>query len=110
MTKRIRTSALVSVLTFLAIAPLQAQEYKVGIVGLRHGHVFGNLPRVLKLEGVKVVGVAEEMTILHPHVKKIAPELPLFDTMDQLLSETKSPLTSYRSTSACQLMLPSFLS
>ena len=61
-------------------------DLKVGIVGLRHSHVWGNLGTMLETAGATVVGISEEMEVLHSHAREAAPGVPLFSTMEDLLA------------------------
>ena len=48
-----------AVLLILLVLPGAAQQYKIAVAGMRHGHIWLNLGAMLKGDPVKLVGVAE---------------------------------------------------
>ena len=49
----------IAIILFLLTLPCAAQQYKIAIAGMRHGHVWLNLGAMLKGDPVKLVGAAE---------------------------------------------------
>ena len=58
-----------TLLLLLAI-PLAAQDYKIAIIGMVHGHVWGHLKPMLDGKDVKLVGIAETNPDLVAYVAK----------------------------------------
>jgi len=80
---------LVSSLIFLAL-PLAAQEYRIAIIGMVHGHVWGHLGKMVKGEPAKLVGIAEKEPELIAEAKKRgAADVPFFDDYRKMLDETR---------------------
>jgi len=76
-------------LALLIGLPLCAQEYKIAVIGLVHGHAWGHLPQMVKSEDVKLVGIAEKNPDLVAEAKKVAPDVPIYDDYNKMLEETK---------------------
>src|SRR5882724_2015546 len=84
--------AVMKKLWWLSIAlslPLSAQQYKIAVIGLVHGHAWGHLPRMAKSEVVKLVGISEPNPDLIAEAKKVAPGVPVFDNYNKMLDEVK---------------------
>ena len=73
----------------LSLLPLSAQQYKIAVIGLVHGHAWGHLPHMVKNDQVKLVGISETNPALIAEAKKIAPEAPIFDDYNKMLDEAK---------------------
>jgi predicted dehydrogenase len=58
---------------FLLALPCAAQQYKIAVAGMRHGHVRLNLGAMLKGEPVKTVGVAEAVAEQRDWARNSAP-------------------------------------
>src|SRR5258708_32180085 len=69
--------------------PLSAQQYKIAVIGLVHGHAWGHLPRMVKSDVVKLVGISERNPDLVAEAKKVAPGVPTFDDYNKMLDEVK---------------------
>ena len=69
--------------------PLSAQQYKIAVIGLVHGHAWGHLPRMAKSEVVKLVGISEPNPDLIAEAKKkgLDPELIHGNDMESLAKE-----------------------
>jgi len=75
---------------FLAALPARAQPYKIAIIGLVHSHYGGQLPRMVRSEQVKLVGIAETIPELVAEAKgRGAKDIPFFDNYKKMLDETK---------------------
>ncbi len=80
---------LMSLLIFL-ILPLAAQEYRIAVIGMVHGHVWGHLGKMVKGEPAKLVGIAEREPELVAEAKKRgATDVPFFDDYRKMLDETR---------------------
>ncbi|HMC57566.1 MAG TPA: hypothetical protein VKJ01_00105, partial [Candidatus Solibacter sp.] len=65
---------------FLAALPALAQPYKIAIIGLVHAHYGGQLPRMVRSQQVKLVGIAETIPELVAEAKgQGAKDIPFFD-------------------------------
>jgi len=71
------------------VLPLCAQEYKIAVIGLVHGHAWGHLPQMVKSDQVKLVGISERNPDLVAEAKKVAPDVPIFDDYSKMLDQTK---------------------
>jgi scyllo-inositol 2-dehydrogenase (NADP+) len=76
-----------TLVTFLL--PLGAEPYKMAVIGLVHSHVWGHLPRMIKSDAVKLVGIAERNPELVAEAKKEGADVPYFDDYNKMLDETK---------------------
>ena len=74
---------------FAFLAPLGAQQYKIAVIGLVHGHAWGHLPAMVKSDVVKLVGISEHNPDLVAEAKKVAPGVPIYDDYNKMLEETK---------------------
>jgi predicted dehydrogenase len=72
-----------------ALPPLSAQQYKIAVIGLVHGHAWGHLPEMAKSDAVKLVGIAERNPDLVAEAKKVAPDVPVYDDYNKMLDEVK---------------------
>jgi predicted dehydrogenase len=73
-----------------AALPAAAQEYKIAVIGLLHGHVWGHLPKMVKGDKVKLVGIAETMPDLIAEAKRLgAGAVPFYSDYKKMLDETK---------------------
>jgi predicted dehydrogenase len=80
-------------LACLLALPLGAQTYKMAVVGLAHGHVWGHLPTIVKSSEVKLVGVYETNPELVAEAKKIvAPTVPFYTDYKKMFDEQKPDL------------------
>ncbi len=78
-----------SLLIALAL-PLAAQEYKIAVIGMVHGHVWGHLGKMIKGEPAKLVGIAErEPELVAEARKRGAADVRFFDDYRKMLDETK---------------------
>jgi len=74
----------------LMTLPVQAQDYKIAIIGMVHGHVWGHLQPMLNGKDVKLVGIAETNPDLIAEAKKRgATSTPFFSDYKKMLDETK---------------------
>jgi len=71
------------------LAPLCAQQYKIAVIGLVHGHAWGHVPAMVKSNTVKLVGISERNPDLVAEAKKLAPGVPVYDDYIKMLDETK---------------------
>jgi predicted dehydrogenase len=69
--------------------PLSAQQYKIAVIGLVHGHAWGHLPRMAKSDVVKLVGISERNPDLVAEAKKVAPDVPVYEDYNKMLDEVK---------------------
>ena len=70
--------------------PLAAQEYKIAVIGMVHGHVWGHLGKMIKGEPAKLVGIAEtEPELIAEARKRGAAGIRFFDDYRKMLGETK---------------------
>ena len=77
-------------IVFLAALPALAQPYKIAVIGLVHAHYGGQLPRMVRSEQVKLVGIAETIPELVAEAKsRGAKDVPFFDNYKKMLDETK---------------------
>ncbi|HEV2687954.1 MAG TPA: Gfo/Idh/MocA family oxidoreductase, partial [Bryobacteraceae bacterium] len=74
---------------FVLLAPLGAEQYKIAVIGLVHGHAWGHLPSMVKSDAVKLVGISERNPDLVAEAKKMAPDVPIFDDYNKMLDEVK---------------------
>lgn len=58
---------------FLLALPCAAQQYKIAVAGMRHGHVWLNLGAMLKGDPVKLVGAAEAVAEQRDWARNSAP-------------------------------------
>src|ERR1700756_3443164 len=74
----------------IAALPALAQPYKIAIIGLVHSHYGGQLPRMVRSQQVKLVGIAETIPELVAEAKgRGAKDIPFFDDYKKMLDETK---------------------
>lgn len=74
----------------LMTLPLCAQEYKLAIIGMVHGHVWGHLKPMLTGKDLKLAGIAETNPDLIAEAKKRgASAVPFFDDYKKMLDEVK---------------------
>jgi predicted dehydrogenase len=77
-----------SLLLFLVL-PMSAQEYKIAVVGMVHGHVWGHLGKMIRGGPAKLVGIAERQPELIQEAKKRgATAVPFYDDYQKMLEET----------------------
>ncbi len=73
----------------LLAMPLAAQEYKLAIAGMVHGHLWGHLKAMLDVKDVKLVGMAETNPDLVAEARRLGATAPVFTDYNKLLDETK---------------------
>jgi len=74
----------------LMTLPLSAQDYKLAIIGMVHGHVWGHLKPMLSTKGVKLVGIAETNPDLIAEAKQRGAEaVPCYSDYKKMLDELK---------------------
>jgi len=73
----------------LLLLTLSAQQYKIAVIGLVHGHAWGHLPRMVKNDAVKLVGISEPNADLIAEAKKIAPDVPTYSDYNKMLDDVK---------------------
>jgi len=78
-----------AVFLFAALPPLCAQQYKIAVIGLVHGHAWGHLPEMAKSDVVKLVGISEHNPDLVSEARKVAPDVPIYDDYNKMLDEAK---------------------
>jgi len=67
-----------------------AGEYKMAIIGMVHGHVWGHLGTMLKGEHARLVGIAEtEPALIAEAKKRGASEVPFFSDHRKMLDEVR---------------------
>ena len=67
-----------------------AGEFKVAIIGMVHGHVWGHLGTMLKGEHAALVGIAETAPPLIAEAKKRgATQIPFFSDYRKMLDEVR---------------------
>ncbi len=79
---------------FAALPQLQGQnavsgKFRLAIIGLRHGHAWGQLREIPRLADVEVVAVAEPDEFLQNEAKKSVPEARYYSDYVQMLDEMK---------------------
>jgi len=75
---------------FFLTLPVAAQQYKIAIVGMVHGHVWGHLNTMLKGEHAKLVGIAEsEPELIQEAKRRGATSIPFFSDYRKMLDEFK---------------------
>ncbi len=78
--------ALLAVLAF----PVAAQQPKIAVIGLVHSHVWGHLPKMVKGDAAKLVGVAETIPELVEAAKSRGVSSDqIFSDYTKMLDETK---------------------
>ena len=80
-------------LAVLAVLPLQAQDYKIAVVGLVHSHVWGHLHTMIQGKSAKLVGVAEPNQELTAEAERmgVAHDL-IYSDYNKMLNEKKPDL------------------
>jgi len=74
----------------LGAIPAAAQQYKMGVIGLVHSHVWGHLQTMLKGDKVQLVGIAEKNPELVAEAKRRgATGVTFYDDYKKMLDETK---------------------
>jgi predicted dehydrogenase len=75
----------------LAALPAIAQPYNAAVIGLIHSHEGSNLPRMVRSEQIRLVGIAETIPELVQQAKEQqgAKDVPFFDDYKKMLDETK---------------------
>ena len=77
------------VLTLLAL-PAWSQEYRIAVIGMVHGHVWGHLDRMIKGQPARLVGVAETTPDLVAEGKRRGvPEQLFYSDYRKMLDEAK---------------------
>jgi predicted dehydrogenase len=67
-----------------------ASEYKMAVIGMVHGHVWGHLGTMLKGEHAKLVGIAEtEPELIATAKKRGAADVPFFSDYRKMLDELR---------------------
>ncbi len=67
-----------------------ATEYKMAVIGMVHGHVWGHLGTMLKGEHAKLVGIAEtEPELIETAKKRGATDVPFFSDYHKMLDELR---------------------
>src|SRR5882724_9452703 len=81
-----RLAFLMSLTVSLAVA----EPYKIAVIGLVHSHVWSQMPRMIKNDPVKLVGISEPNPDLTAEAKKLgAADNLFFDDYKRMLDETK---------------------
>jgi predicted dehydrogenase len=74
----------------LMTVPLCAQDYKIAIIGMVHGHVWGHLQPMLTGSDARLAAIAETNPELIAEAKKRgATGVPIFDDYKKMLDEVK---------------------
>ena len=75
----------------LTSLPALAQPYKIAVIGLIHAHEGSYVPRMVRSEQVRLVGIAETIPELVQQAKEHqgAKDVPFFDDYKKMLDETK---------------------
>jgi predicted dehydrogenase len=82
----------IAALLLLIGLPLAAQETKIAVVGLAHGHVWGHIQEMMKGQTpAKLVGVSEANPDLLAEYKKLpgSEKFPTFADYNKMLDQTK---------------------
>jgi len=67
-----------------------ANEYKMAVIGMVHGHVWGHLGPMLKGEHAKLVGIAEtEPELIATAKQRGASDVPFFSDYHKMLDEAR---------------------
>src|SRR6266852_6706534 len=81
---------LVLLLMSLTLPLAAADPYKIAVIGLVHSHVWSQMPRMIKNDPVKLVGISEPNADLTAEAKKLgAADNLFFDDYKRMLDETK---------------------
>jgi predicted dehydrogenase len=73
----------------LLTLPAFAQDYKIAVIGLVHSHAWGHLPRMIKGDPAKLVGITETEPELIAEAKKKGSTVPIYSDYKKMLDETK---------------------
>ena len=75
----------------LTSLPALAQPYKIAVIGLIHAHEGSYVPRMVRSEQVRLVGIAETIPELVQQAKERqgAKDVPFFDDYRKMLDQTK---------------------
>ncbi len=85
-----RTSFLLLIVLGLLATCAESQETKIAVIGLRHGHAWSHIPKMVKGEPAKLVGVSETSQELLDEVKKLGvPDKLLFTDYKEMLATAK---------------------
>jgi predicted dehydrogenase len=85
-----RLSVLLIVFGLLWACAMQAQETRIAVIGLRHGHAWGHLPKMVEGKPAKLVGVSETSQELLAEAKKAGvPDNIVFTDYKQMLAAAK---------------------
>ena len=85
-----RTALLLSVVFGVLTACAGAQETTIAVIGLRHSHAWGHLPKMVQGKPAKLVGVSETSQELLDEVKKLGvPDKLLFTDYKEMLAKAK---------------------
>jgi predicted dehydrogenase len=86
----LKSISLALALAGMGTLPAAAQEYKIAVIGLLHGHVWGHLPDMAKGKTVKLVGIAETVPELVAEAKRVAgDDVPIYSDYKKMLDERK---------------------
>jgi predicted dehydrogenase len=84
------TAMLGRTLLLAAALALPAASETIAVIGLLHSHVWGHLPKMIKGEPAKLVGIAETNPELIAEAKKMkAPDAVFFSDPAKMLDQTK---------------------
>ncbi len=81
----------ITVLFLLASAALWAEAPKIAVIGLRHSHVWGHLPKMVKGEPARLVGISETIPALIAEAKKAGAPDSVFFTDDARMLDAAKP-------------------
>jgi predicted dehydrogenase len=87
----IRNLALLPLLCFFLAIPLRAQEPTIAVVGMVHSHVWGHLSKMIRGEPARLVGVAEQESVLVDEAVKAGLSRDLVYTDYKKMLDEKKP-------------------
>ena len=74
----------------LTASVIVAEPYKIAVIGLVHSHVWSQMPRMIKNDPVKLVGISEPNADLTAEAKKLgAADNLFFDDYKRMLDESQ---------------------
>lgn len=81
---------LIASFLFLVTVPMAAQEATIAVIGLRHSHVWGHLPKMIEGDPARLVGLAEDIPELVEEAKELGVDDSLvFSNYEEMLDKTR---------------------
>ena len=84
-----KTLMFAAILALPLCAQLNAEPYKLAVIGLVHSHVWGHLPRMLKSDAVRLVAIAEPNPELVAEARKAGADVTYYAEYKKMLDEQK---------------------